>query len=100
MSILDEMVAVRDKFESKDRQDVLNVMVGMLHYEVPFRIGNDDTFVLFRNENDITSFCTNNNLKISAMKWLLEAMRAEGLIASEPLPVIITPLGVEKLCRG
>ena len=100
MSVLDEMLAICSKLESKDRQEAMNVMVWMLHYEVPFRIGKDDTFVLFRNENDITSFCTTNELKIPVMRQLIEDMRAEGLIASEEYPVTVTPLGVEKLCRG
>ena len=100
MSILDEMLAIRDKLEVKDRQDAMNVMVWLLRYEVAFRLGDDESFVLFRNENDIGAFCRNNNVKVSAMKWLIDNMRAEGLIGSEALPVIITPLGVEKLCRG
>lgn len=100
MIVLDEMLSVRAKFASKDRQEAMNVMVWMLYYEVPFRIGKDDTFVLFRNGNDLSSFCVNNEVKIPVMRQLIEDMRVEGLIASEEYPVTVTPLGVEKLCRG
>ena len=99
MSVLEEMLVIRDKLEVKDRQDAMNVMVWLLRYEVAFRLCGQDTFLLFRNENDLSSFCTNNNVKIPAMKWLIGKMRSEGLIAPEQLLVIITPLGVEKLCQ-
>ena len=100
MSILDEMLAIRDKLEAKDRQDAMNVMVWLLRYEVAFRLNGKASFELFRTENDISAFCRNNDVKVPAMKGLIESMRAECLIATEPMPVTITPLGVEKLCRG
>ena len=98
MSVLDEMLSIRAKFENKNRQDAMNVMVFLLHYEVLFRLEGQDTFVLFRNENDLTSFCVNNEVKIAAIRDLLAEMRTEGLIAPELMPVTLTPLGVEKLC--
>lgn len=93
MSVLYKMLSIRAKFENKDRQDVMNVLVFLLSYEDPFRIGNDDTFVLFRNENDLSVFCTNNEVKIPAMKKIFADMRTEGLIALTEYPVIITSLG-------
>lgn len=99
MNVLEEMLAIRDKLESQDRQDAMIALVWLLSYEVPFRIGSSETFTLFRNENDINTFCVNHEVKIPVMKRLLDSMRAEGLIASEALPVIVTPLGVEKLCQ-
>ena len=59
----------------------------------------EKTFIVFRNENDLSSFCTKNNVKVPAMKRLIEKMRAEGLIASGNMPVILPELGVEKLCQ-
>ena len=99
MSILDEMLAIRDKLEAKDRQDAMNVMVWLLRYGVAFRLNGKDSFELFRDEADINTCCGNKGVKVPAMKGLIESMRAEGLIAPEPMPVTITPLGVEKLCR-
>ena len=99
MSVLDEMLSLRQKFEDKDRQGVMNVMTFLLHYEVSFRLGSEKIFTLFRNENDLSSFCTNNNVKVPAMRQVIDEMRAEGLIASENMPVILTELGVEKLCQ-
>ncbi len=99
MSVLDEMLSLRQKFEDKDRHDAMNVMTFLLHYEVSFRLGSEKTFTLFRNENDLSAFCTNNEVKVPVMQQVIDEMRAEGLIAPENMPVILTELGVEKLCQ-
>ena len=60
MSVLDEMLAICGKMETKNRQDAMNVMVFLLRYEVSFRLDGQDTFVLLRNGNDLNAFCVNN----------------------------------------
>ena len=99
LSVLEEMLAICGKTEAKDRQDAMNVMVSLLWYEVSFRLDGQNTFVLFRNGNDLSSFCVDNEVKIPVMKQLIEDMRSEGLIAPEEYPVTLTQLGVEKLCQ-
>ncbi len=40
----------------------------------------------------------NNNLKLPAIKKLLDDMAKDGLINSVVMPVKLTPLGVSELC--
>jgi len=98
MGILNELLSVRADFIEEDRHDAVKKIARRLYYEVAPRVASGDSFALFNTENDVANFCKNNNLDIRAVKWLIEAMRAEGLISAEKMPVILTPLAVEKLC--
>ena len=47
----------------------------MMNYELASRVQSGDTLVLFRKENDLSSFChNNNNLDIRALKWVINLM--------------------------
>ena len=96
--ILEQMLNFREDLIKIDRNDVIKKLVWRFYYEVAPRVQSGDSFVLFRVENDLSNFCHNNNLDIRALKWVLNLMREEGLVANEMMPVILTPLGIEKLC--
>lgn len=97
--VLDELLMIRRHFEEGDREDAMNVLMRRIYYEIAPRVTSGDTFTLFRNENDMTGFCHSNNLDMRGLSSVLDMMRKEGLIMQDAFPVVLTQLGVEKLCR-
>jgi len=98
MTILEKMLKVRSDLIENDREKAMKALISKLHYEVASLVSSGDTFTLFNNELDITSFCQEQNIDIRAMKWLIEAMSNEGLLMLGKMSVLLTPLGVQKLC--
>ena len=96
--ILKHMLNIREDLIEADCSKVIETLMWELYYEVAPRVQSGDTFVLFRTENDLSNFCHNNNLDIRALKWVINSMREEGLVASETIPIILTSFGIEKLC--
>ncbi len=98
MKILNELMAMRQFHENRDRKEAMNELIKRIYYEVAPRVVSGDTFALFRDENDVSSFCRNNNLDIRGLRSVIAMMREDGLIAHGTYPVTLTQLGVEKLC--
>ena len=96
---LKEMLESKAKLETQDREDAVNVMMWFLHYEVSARATSGSEVELFHSDEDMVSFCVNNNLKLPAVKKLLEDMQADGLIVSRTMPIKLTTYGVNKLCQ-
>jgi hypothetical protein len=98
MSVLEKMLKIRQTLIEQDRDQVMAFFTELLHYKIASRVTDGDEFAVFRDESQLMEFCKNNNLDQRALSWLLDAMRAERLIAPVKMPVILTPLGVEKFC--
>jgi hypothetical protein len=99
MNVLEKMQKIRQSLIERDHEHAMSILTEMLHYKVAPRVTGGDEFTLFRDENQITDFCKNNDIDQRALSWLFDAMRTEGLLASSKIPVILTPLCVEKFCR-
>ena len=80
-----------------DRGQAIKALVELVYYKVASRVAPGDSFVLFKDEGQITKFCQENELDNRALTWTLEELRNEGLLEPSKTPVILTPLGVEKL---
>lgn len=95
---LKELKEAKGKLETQDREDAVNVLMWFLYYEVSARITAGSEVIVFQSDDDMYSFCVSNNLKLPAMKKLLEDMAKDGLINSVAMPVKLTPLGGSELC--
>ena len=98
MSVLEEMLKIKQSLAQGDRAEAMEAVTKLLYYKIAPRVAPGDSFTLFLDDSVVGDFCKNNNLDRRAMDWLLNAMRNEGLIASTKEPITLTPLGVEKLC--
>ena len=98
MSVLEEMLKIRQGFAQADRKDAMEAVMNLLYYHIAPRVAPGDSFMLFVDEGTVGTFCKNSNLDRRAVDWLFDAMREEGLLASTREPITLTPLGVEKLC--
>ncbi len=98
MTVLNQMLEMRDKFVEQDRIDAMKKIIWQIHYEIAPRVEDKSSFILFQTENEIVKFCKNNNLDIRALKWLIKSMKSEYLIDECEMPVKLTPLAIEKFC--
>ena len=98
MNILEKMLKVRSELIDADRDKAVRALMSKLHYEVASIVNSGDSFTLFNYENDINDFCKSHDIDIRAMRWLIEEMSNEHLLTFGKSQVILTPLGVQKLC--
>ena len=98
MKILNDLLAMRKSFDDEDRKEAMPVLMRRIYYEIAPRVTSGDTFTLFRDEADMSGFCHNNNLDIRGLRALLAMMNEDGLVSQNPYLVVLTQLGVQKLC--
>ncbi|MBQ7263579.1 MAG: hypothetical protein IJR14_07640 [Synergistaceae bacterium] len=98
MSVLDEMLDIRERLVNEDRHKAMEALVRLLHYRIAPLVVSGDTFTLFPNEEAAAKFSAENGLDRRAVDWLFEAMRDENLLTLGKASVTLMPLGVEKLC--
>lgn len=98
MTVLDEMLQIRDSLMRKDQQHAMQMLTAKLYYEASSYVKAGENFTLFPSKAVVVEFCKNNNVDVRAMEWLLDAMREECLIESREMPIILTPHAVETLC--
>ena len=99
MKILDELLAMRKYLEERDYKEAMTALMRRIHYDVAPRVTSGDTFTLFSSELEMNAFCQKQGVYMCGLKHLLDMMREEGLIMQDTLPITLTQLGVEKLCR-
>jgi hypothetical protein len=98
MSVLGKLLDIKRGLVEQDRKEAMEVLTRLLYYKVAPRVAPGDSFVVFKAEEEVVEFCKSNRADYRALLWLIDAMRLEGLLASSPTPITLTPLGVEKLC--
>jgi hypothetical protein len=98
MPVLEKILEIKRNLAEHDRKEAMEVLTKLLYYKVAPRVAPGDSFAVFKAEIEVAEFRKNNSIDYRALTWLVEAMRAEGLIAPSLMPVTLTPLGVEKLC--
>ena len=98
MKILNELMTLRHSFEDEDKKEAMTTLMKRIYYEIAPRVASGDTFTLFRDENEMSDFCRNNNLDMRGLSLVLAMMREDGLIGQGSFPVVLSQLGVEKLC--
>ena len=98
MNILEKMLKVRSELIDADRDKAVRALMSKLYYEVASIVTSGDSFTLFNYENEINDFCKSQNIDIRAMNWLIETMCDENLLTRGKSQIILTPLGVQKLC--
>ena len=99
MSILEKLIEVRSEFIENDRIQAMKALIKKLYYDVAPIVVSGDTLTIFNNDCDIDCFCRENKIDIRAMNWLIESMCNENLLMRGKMSVILTSLGVEKLCK-
>ena len=98
MKILDDLLATRKIFEDRDSKEAMSSLMKCIYCEVAPRVTSGNTFILFHEEKEMSTFCWKHRLNIRGLMALLATMREDGLIGQEMFPVKLTQLGVEKLC--
>ena len=98
MTVLEKMLKVRSELINSDRDKAIKALMSKLYYEVASVVTSGDCYTLFNYEYDLRSFCEAQNIDIRAMNWLIESMCDEGLLTKGKSQVVLTPLGVQKLC--
>ena len=96
MKVTESMLKIRNSFVCSDRQEAMKAMTRFCYYIV----ATCATTVIFRLDEEIGDFCTIYKLDRRALEWLIDRMRREGLIDRCEMPVVLTPLGFEKLCMS
>jgi hypothetical protein len=99
MPVTEQILEIKNSLVDQDRKKAMEVLTRFLYYKIAPRISAGDSFAVFEGEGEIIEFCKNNNIDRRALAWLIEAMRAEELVTSSPMPIMLTPFGVEKLCQ-
>jgi hypothetical protein len=98
MPVTEQILEIKNSLVDHDRKKAMEVLTRFLYYKIAPRIAAGDSFAVFAAEGEIIEFCKNNDIDRRALAWLIEAMKAEELITPSPMPIVLTPLGVEKMC--
>ena len=98
MNILEKMLKVRAELIDCDRDKAVKALMSKLYYEVASVVTSGDSYTIFNHEYDLRNFCESQNIDIRAINWLIESMVNESLIMKGKSQIILTPLGVQKLC--
>jgi hypothetical protein len=98
MTITERMTAVKDKLIDAERDKALTALTEMIHSRIAPRVAEGDSYPLFNDEAQIDVFCSQSQVDEKALCWVLDKMREEKLLAASKVPVVLTPLGVSKLC--
>jgi hypothetical protein len=98
MTITERMVATKDKLIDLERERALIALTEMIHGRIAPRVVEGDSYLIFNGESQIEAFCSQSQVEGKALLWVLEKMREEKLLTASKMPVVLTPLGVSKLC--
>lgn len=98
MSVMGEMLCMRQDLINENRAAAMDALVRSLHYRIAHCDEKDDLAVIFADKESAEAFCKNNLLDRRAFDWLLDGMREEGLLTPDKEKITLTLLGVEKLC--
>jgi hypothetical protein len=98
MTVLETMLNIRRGLIERDKEQALSALTETIYYKVAPRVAPGDEFMLFKDEKQIVDFCKNNSLDFRAVSSIFDEMREERLLAPSGVPVVLTPLCVEKLC--
>ena len=99
MSITEKMVAIKDTLIAEEREAAMITLTKMIHYRVGAQVVEDDTFPLFESVQATQSFSSQAQIQHKALIWVLAQMREEGLCTSCESSLVLSPLGVTKLCK-
>jgi hypothetical protein len=98
MTITEKLTAVKDKLIDAERDKALTALMEMIHNRIAPRVAEGDSYPVFNDENQIEVFCSQAQVEEKAFLWVLDKMREERLLTASKIPIVLTPLGVSKLC--
>lgn len=57
MPILESLLAIKQSLIEQDRGRAIKALVELVYYKVAPRVAPGDSFILFKDEGQITKFC-------------------------------------------
>ncbi|GHV49879.1 hypothetical protein FACS1894216_01060 [Synergistales bacterium] len=98
MTITERMTEVKNRLIESERDKALSALTEMIHSRITPRVAEGDSYPIFNDESQIEVFCSQSQVEEKALLWVLDKMREEKLLTASKIPVVLTPLGISKLC--
>ena len=99
MSIIHMMVEAKNRMVEQEREAAMQALADMIYHRIGPKAVDGKSFPVFGNDEEMDTFCSSFKLNPRALTWVLREMQKEGLITPSPMPVLLSPLGITKLCE-